>query len=158
MRSFRWSFLAIFLVVVGAGLALQASACTWAAGYFYQVTALRGRVVGAHLGFLQEIGPLRRAFLRKHAKLTLCTYRWPIHVGTHQPVVKAVETDDHGRFDFGLIPAGHYRLFIDNGQKFSGEFDVEVRTLPRPTAEVTIDVSPVFPDCSGGHTFLVRTK
>jgi hypothetical protein len=39
---------ALMLLVVS-----QAYPCEWAKGYFYQVTQLRGKVVGAKLGPLQ---------------------------------------------------------------------------------------------------------
>jgi hypothetical protein len=54
--------------------------CSWATGYFYQVTELRGNVVGARLGPLQYAGWFRRSFVRKHAELTLYSYRAPIKV------------------------------------------------------------------------------
>ena len=47
---------------------------------------------------------------------------------------------------------GHYTLRIDGGSLF----DVEVKDLPRVTASLTIDVSPVSPDCTGGHEFIVK--
>jgi hypothetical protein len=59
---------------------------------------------------------------------------------------------------------GHYRLVIEeqNGSNESwsghGVFDVEVKELPRATESVIIDVSPINPDCSGGHEFNVKSK
>jgi hypothetical protein len=82
-------------------------ACSFAVGYFYQVTALKGQVVGTSL--LND-----------------------------PPVVKAVETDGDGKFDFGPIKTGHYTLRVDGDQ-----FDVEVKDLPLMTESVTIDVTPV---------------
>jgi hypothetical protein len=67
--------------------------------------------------------------------------------------VKAVETDGDGRFDFGPIKTGHYTLRVDGDQ-----LDVEVKDLPPMTESVTIDVTPVYPDCTGGHEFIVRGK
>ena len=37
-------------------------------------------------------------------------------------------------------------------------FDVEVKQQPRQTVAVIIDVSPHFPDCKGGHEFIVKTN
>jgi hypothetical protein len=69
------------------------------------------------------------------------------------PIVKMVETDGDGMFDFGPLQAGHYTLTIDD----EDSFDVEVKELPQVTESVTIDVSPVYPDCTGGHEFIART-
>jgi hypothetical protein len=38
-----------------------------------------------------------------------------------------------------------------------GRFDVEVTDSVRITKNVTIDVSPIAPDCTGGHEF-IETK
>ena len=70
------------------------------------------------------------------------------------PVIRTVETDTEGRFDFGPLGTGHYTLAIDGNDSF----DVEIKVLPQATESVTIDVSPVFPDCTGGHEFVVKTK
>jgi hypothetical protein len=69
-------------------------------------------------------------------------------------LVKTIETDDRGTFDFGLLKLGHYVLRIDDNYLF----DVEITDLPRKTQSVTIDVSPIYPDCTGGHEFLVKMK
>jgi hypothetical protein len=53
--------------------------------------------------------------------------------------VKAVETDNVGRFDFGPVKTGHYTLVVEDDR-----FDVEVKDLPHLTESVTIDVSPVL--------------
>jgi hypothetical protein len=70
------------------------------------------------------------------------------------PLVKKVETDGNGMFDFGVLRTGHYTLAIDD-EDF---FDVEIKVLPQITESVTIDVSPVFPDCTGGHEFHIKTR
>jgi hypothetical protein len=144
----------------------QALPCTFAFGYFYQVTALKGRVIGANrhgsisslFGWLISTAPIA------HAHLALYEYRWPIHSQSEAPFVKAVETDSSGDFDFGILKTGHYTLVID-GQRVGDDqwtphdrYDVEVKDQPRPTVSVTIDVSPVFPDCSGGHEFIVKSR
>ena len=129
---------------------LQTSACSLAIGYFYEVTALRGRVVGTHdLTYAPRW--IRQSFVRRHANLALYEYRQPWDETT---IVKTVETDDRGNFDFGPLKIGHYALRIDDNDIF----DVEVKELPHTTASVTIDVSPIHPDCKGGHEFIVRTK
>ena len=68
--------------------------------------------------------------------------------------MKRVETDDRGSFDFGPLKLGHYTLRIDDKDLF----DVEIKDLPQKTESVTIDISPISPDCTGGHEFLVKMK
>ncbi|MBI3646991.1 MAG: hypothetical protein HY233_13670 [Acidobacteriales bacterium] len=75
------------------------------------------------------------------------------------PLVKATETDSHGHFDFGVLETGHYTLIVDDeGWGHSNWFDVEIESLTQKTVSVTIDISPHFPDCKGGHEFIVNTK
>jgi hypothetical protein len=38
----------------------------------------------------------------------------------------------------------------------SGWFDVEITDVVKPTAAVTLDVSPISPDSTGGHAFIER--
>jgi hypothetical protein len=129
-------------------------ACEFVEGYFYQVTALRGQVVGTTFRGLPRW--LRQSFARKHVAVTLYEYRRPSR-RTDQPLVKTVETDDEGKFDFGILKTGHYELVV--GDVWSLEsFDVEVTELTRETVSVTIDASPFYPDCTGGHEFIVRTR
>jgi hypothetical protein len=128
----------------------QTRACTLAIGYFYQVTTLKGRVVGTH-NLTYAPRWFRQSFVRKHAKLALYEYG---HPSNETSIVKTIETDDHGNFDFGPLKIGHYTLRIDDNDLF----DVEVQELPRITASVTIDVSPIHPDCKGGHEFIVRIR
>ena len=129
---------------------LRTEACTLARGYFYQITALKGRVVGTHkLTYAPRW--FRQSFARRHAKLALYEYGQPTN---KMSAVKTIETDDHGDFDFGPLQVGHYTLGIDDNDFF----DVEVKELPRMTVSVTIDVSPIHPDCKGGHEFSARTR
>src|SRR6266478_6125053 len=130
----------------------QTNACSFAIGYFRQVTALKGRVVGTTCHGLPRW--LRQSFARKHARLALYEYRWPRVAWDDALPFKTAETDDHGNFDFGLLRIGHYTLRIDNNDVF----DVEVKDLPRVTDLVTVDVSPVYPDCTSGHEFVVRNR
>jgi hypothetical protein len=130
---------------------LQARACEWAVGYFYRVTALKGQVVGTTYHGLPRW--LRQSFAKKHAKLVLYEYRWPRSRNNMPPAIKTVETDGEGMFNFGPLRTGHYTLAIDD----EDSFDVEIKEQPHATESVTIDVSPVYPDCTGGHEFIVRT-
>jgi hypothetical protein len=126
------------------------SACSLIPGYFYQVTALKGQVVGTrtHVAFLPRW--LRQSIPRKHSKLKLYKYEQP---WDDTLIVKTVETDEHGNCDFGALKIGHYMLRIDDNDIF----DVEVKDMPRITKSVTIDASPIYPDCTGGHEFIVWT-
>jgi len=130
--------------------AFDVSACSLVPGYFYQITALKGRVIGVQSQHIFCPRWLRQSFVRKHAKLTLYEYRQP---WDERLIVKAVETDDHGSFDFGPLKLGHYTLRVD-----SDFFDVEMKDLARQTESITIDASPINPDCTGGHEFIVKMK
>ena len=157
----RIRFLGRALAITAAILSIVAEAdpCTWARGHFHQVTRLRGRVVGAKLGLLQNVRWFRQSFVRKQAKLRLYSYRQPITIVSDMPLVKATETDADGNFDFGSLNEGHYTLIVDDEAWGSSEwFDVEIKNLPQRTASVSIDISPVTPDCKGGHEFIVSLK
>jgi len=146
------------LVLLALLVPAQAHPCSWAEGYFYQVSAVRGNVVGAKIGPLQYSGWLRQSFTRKNATLTLYQYRRPIKQRENMPLVKATRTDADGRSDFGEVAPGHYTLIVDDGDWGSSNwFDVEVKQQAKQTAAITIDVSPNFPDCKGGHEFIART-
>jgi hypothetical protein len=144
---------ALLLVVITTFIALPplAHTCSWANGYFFQVTCLRGKVVGVAKGNLRQMSRwVRQKVLRDDAGLTLYEYRWPVKDLSEMRVVKSVQTDKHGVFDFGTLPDGHYRLDI-KGPWGEELFDVQVVQLPTRTASVTPDISPVYPDCTGGH-------
>jgi len=131
-------------------------ACTLAQGYFHQVTSIRGRVVGKDLGVL-GFRWLRQSFSVPNATLTLYEYssaRWE-----ERREIAKVRTDDHGNFDFGPIPKGHYFLdiIVKGSDSLGGLFDVEVTDTVKATKNITIDISPIHPDCTGGHEF-IETK
>jgi hypothetical protein len=94
----RVKITAIVLVPVLLLAVLQVHACSWAEGFFYQVTALKGQVVGTTYGLPRW---LRQSFAKKHAKLVLYEYRWPRARNDMPPIVKTLETDGKGMFDFG---------------------------------------------------------
>ena len=151
MRSlflYRLLTLAALLVC----LDYPANPCSWAIGYFQQVTCLRGTIVGTNRGWPRW---LRQRVVRDDANARLYEYRWPLHDRREMPLVKAVKTDKHGWFDFGELAKGHYTLVIDWPSEHEEWFDVEVTALPKPTTSVKIDVTPVYPDCTGGHEFMV---
>jgi hypothetical protein len=130
--------------------------CSWAVGYFHQVTCLRGSIVGvASHGWPRWI---RQRVTRGNVQIHLYEYRWPIHDWNDLRVVKTVTTDHDGNFDFGILNNGHYTLVIDWPSPRSNLFDVEITALPQATRAVRIDVSPVYPDCTGGHEFIVYSE
>ena len=71
-------------------------------------------------------------------------------------LVKTTKTDINGYFDFGEIKPGHYTLIVDDNKLGGVWFDLEVKHQAKQTNSVTIDVSPVFPDCTGGQEFIVQ--
>jgi hypothetical protein len=152
LRAGMMILMALLLLVPAA------YSCTWAEGYFHQVTRLRGTVVGVKNGDLRH----RFRFLRQRvdvgqARLTLYDYPYRWTDGGKNRIVKQVVADDHGDFDFDSLPVGHYTLLIASTR---GEdmFDVQVTPLQKATASVTIDVSPNYPDCTGGHEFISTTE
>ena len=74
-------------------------------------------------------------------------------------LVKKAVADREGNFDFGSLNQGHYTLVVDDARwGHSDWFDVEITKLPRETESVIVDISPNFPDCKGGHEFIVNSK
>jgi hypothetical protein len=152
MKTVRTLPLRSFGILVSLIALTQASyPCSWSIGYFHQVTGLRGTVVGVDQGDLRRRSRvLRQRVLRGDATLTL--YEYPGHDPKNRRLIKQVKTGIDGEFDFGMVPDGHYTLVIDTPGP-SDSFDVQVVQLPKRTGSVTVDISPVFPDCSGGHEF-----
>jgi hypothetical protein len=146
---------AALLVLIAS--CITATACSWAVGHFHQVTAIRGHVVGKNLGPFQ-FRWLRQSFSIKNATLTLFEYRWPAEVADQKPIA-ITKADANGNFDFGEVAAGHYylRLQANAPEEMEDLFEVEVTGRVRPTESILIDISPVHPDCSGGHEF-IETK
>lgn len=57
------------------------------------------------------------------------------------------------------MKTGHYTLVVDDEKLSSSNwFDVEMKDRSLAKESVIIDVSPHFPDCKGGHEFIVKTK
>lgn len=145
--------LIVFLLIVGVS---ETDGCSWAVGYFYQVTNLRGIVVGSEFPVLHSFRWFRQSVVRPQTKLTLYYYCWPCNVWDLSPV-KTVLTDSDGKFDFGGLQPRHYYLKVDDERGgLSDWFDVEVKGPLIPKESVTIDISPVSPDCSGGHEFTLK--
>ena len=153
-----WSFCRVLLAWALVFQAQQALPCSFATGYFHQVTRLRGTVVGMGnywqlLGYHSYPRWLRQRTVRGSVNLRLYDYRWPRSIRESQPVA-VTRADENGRFDFGALREGHYTLVIDWPTEYANFFDVEIKKLPAETSSVTMDVSPVDPDCSGGHEFI----
>jgi hypothetical protein len=146
----------VLVIVLLLGLnGAHAFACTWAAGYFHRVRTLKGHVVGARLGPV-NFRWLRQSFDVSGAELTLYLYP-PQPGGTKLVAVKSGRTDSHGRFDFGNVAPGHYWLEIHKQDDLADSFEVEITTSVPETADILIDISPITPDCKGGHEFNVQT-
>jgi hypothetical protein len=156
MRLTRLIAIFLFAVLTSS----LGGACSLAAvvGYFHQVTAIRGRIVGKNLGPLQ-FRWLRQSFSVSGANLALYEYRWPAKIWDSKPIA-TVKTDSRGNFDFGSIVKGHYILVIGvkDSDVLGGSFDVEVTDAVKATDSITIDVSPLRPDCTGGHEFIENKK
>jgi hypothetical protein len=123
----RFAIQAMMLVALVFQMQL-ADLCKFAIGYFYQVTSLRGTVLGMNRGWPRW---LRQRVARGNVNLRLYEYRWPLHDRSEMPFVKTVRTDTGGQFDFGVLQQGHYTLVID---------------------------CPVYPDCTGGHEFIAFSE
>jgi hypothetical protein len=144
------------VLLVLAVLSGLCQACSLAPGYFHQVTVIRGRVVGKSLGPLGFTW-LRQSFSVGEATLTLYEYR-SARLDELKKIA-SVSTDSHGDFDFGSIPKGHYflNIIVRKSDRLGGLFEVEVTDAVKATKNITIDVSPIHPDCKGGHEF-IETK
>lgn len=147
---------AAFLVLLLSLGISETFGCSWAIGYFEQVTALKGTVVGSNFPLLHRFRWFRRSIIRPRTKLAIYNYCFPCDVGKLTPA-KAVLADDHGKFDFGRVTPGHYYLWIaDEEGGLYDEFEIEVKQPIDPKQSVMIDISAAYPDCKGGHEFTVR--
>ena len=89
------------------------------------------------------------------AKLEVYEYRRKWKEGM-QPLAQTV-ANSSGEFDFASLKEGHYTLHI-NGGGMEDWFDIEVTSKVPETKQMTIDISPFSPDCTGGHEIEVQTK
>lgn len=99
---------------------------------------------------------LRKSFSVSNATLTLYEY----HAFALGPPLKLQSCGAfHGDFDFGSILKGHYSLVVEvkNTNQMGRSLDVEVTDTVKSTRVITVDVSPIMPDCTGGHE-LIETK
>lgn len=152
-------------IVIAAALALvlgvansRLLSCTWAHDYFYQVTDLKGTVVGSNFPVLHSFRGYRQSVMRPKARLSLYDFCWPCDALSGSSV-KTVVADSDGKFDFGLLKPGHYFLKIDDDKgALSALFQIEIMSAPNLKTSVIIDISPNYPDCPGGHEFIVSAN
>jgi len=96
--------------------------------------------------------------VRPQAKLILYDYCQLCDLQSLAPV-KTVLAGSNGQFDFGPLKPGHYFLRIeDEKSSLSDGFGVEVTGSLNPKESEIIDVSPLNPDCTGGHKFIIKAN
>jgi hypothetical protein len=133
-------------------------ACEWVEGYFYQVSHLNGSIVGVNRGDPRQMARwTRQSVSQGNLSLTLYEYQSRTRIEDLRPV-KKIKADARGHFDFGDVPRGHYMLVIDRPWDGRDIFNVEIVASTTQTSSVTIDISPNFPDCTGGHEFIVHQQ
>jgi Prealbumin-like fold domain len=119
----------------------------------YQVTQLKGRVVGRALGPL-NFKWLQRWFSVPGAELVVYhNDSYPFDANA-KPVAQ-IKADSQGKFEFDGLKDGIYVLHVKH-EKLDDWFSVEVDRKAPTTSWITIDISPLQPDCSGGHVFDVE--
>jgi hypothetical protein len=96
--------MAIAAAVVVFMLAVACSK-TLACDYFYQVTNLRGTVVGSDFPVFHSFRWYRQSVVRPDTKLRLYDFCWPCGAPSSAPF-KTVVADSGGKFDFGVLKAG----------------------------------------------------
>jgi hypothetical protein len=143
--------LAIALLVV----VQSAFSCEWAVGYFHQVSSLKGRIVGRERSFFNPQW-LRHRTSRPGAALTLYRYEHPWNFQESSVVARAT-ADADGNFGFGALAAGHYTLRVSSGA-LQDSFDIEIVNDKRAATSVLIDISPAYPDCTGGHELMAKAN
>ena len=142
----------LFLLSIPAVLACD----PYSAGFFQQVTALKGEIVGLKAGPLQRLRTVRQAFHRKKVRLILYQYGGPGMRGQTE-IVKIVHADEDGKFDFGPLPWGHYTLEVDDHEwDTESWFDIEVVPMLHETDSVMIDISPALSNCKAGQEVTVN--
>lgn len=101
---------------------------------------------------------MRQEVRRGNVKLTLYDYRWPFRDPSELHIVRVANSDKDGNFAFGTLPEGHYELVIEAPWGSLDFYSVQISQLPKRTTAITIDISPNYPDCTGGHEFIVESN
>jgi hypothetical protein len=149
------------IVVIGLAVAListRLGAGSLLPGYFPQVTANRDRGGGGNPGPL-EFRWLRPSFSVSGATLTLSECRSQVAPQARKTVV-VIQADPHGALDFGAVAGDHDSrvINVDRSDRMACWFEVEVTDSIAPGKDTVVSVSPIRPDCSGGHEFIERKK
>jgi hypothetical protein len=133
-------------------------ACDLLEDNFHQITRLSGSVVGvAKSDPRHNVKSIRQSVPVKKAKLELFSYSTTqTKIWERKPLFTKF-SDDKGIFDFGQIPDGRYTLLISTEWN-DDEYAVEITQKVHKSDLIKIDISPVNPDCTGGHEFLINQK
>jgi hypothetical protein len=97
---------------------------------------------------------LRQSFVVPNAELLI--FQYPEAYSSSGRAIVRTQADKNGWFDFGVLPAGRYTLIVRSSSRRDW-FDVEINPAVPKTKQVLVDVSSNFPDCRGGHEFLVTS-
>lgn len=139
----------VAMLALVLGFASSADACSFAIGYFHQVTSLKGQVLESSIVSPLKFHRLRRMFAVSGAELEVYEYAGGKWTGGRKPVASTI-ANNVGEFAFTSLKDGHYSLQIKKGNR-EDWFDIEIiRTIP-VTQKITFDISSVNTDCSGGH-------
>src|SRR6266571_2566185 len=145
----------IFCIFAGLVVLLSftsgADACSLAPKV-YQVSRLKGVVVGKSLGPLQ-FHWLQRMFSVSGAQLEVFEDSSPIL--PHSKLLAQTVSDKAGEFEFKALKEGRYTFHI-KGSGMDDWFAVEITNKTPATKRIMVDISPIHPDCSGGHTILIQ--
>lgn len=144
-----------YIVVVAAILcfAVQADAC-WLVPRVYQVTRLKGTVVGKPLGHFQ-FRWFQRMFKVPGAELEVYEDSQPT-LSYDKPLARTV-ANAGAEFEFGALKEGRYALHVSGGG-MDDWFAIEITNKVPVTQHMTIDISPLLSDCSGGHYVNVEAE
>ena len=92
-----------------------------------------------------------------NAELLIYNYTQPSTWQTKALAIATTRTNSAGDFEFKGVQEGHYLLVIDGGS-LHDSFEVEITSKVRPTKSILIDISPIYPDCTGGHEMEISSK
>ena len=150
MRRTSRIFASLIVLLI---IASRADACSLALKV-YQVTSLKGVVVGKSLGPLQ-FHWLQRRFSVSGAQLEVFEDSGPTL--SHQKPLAQTVSDKAGEFAFGPLKDGRYAFHV-KGSGMDDWFVVEIANKPPATKRIMVDISPIHPDCSGGHAILIQAE
>jgi hypothetical protein len=76
---------------------------------------------------------------------------------SHPKLLAQTVSDKAGEFEFGTLKEGRYALHI-KGSGMDDWFAVEITNKALATKRIMVDISPIHPDCSGGHAILIEAE